>query len=302
LKIELAPALVQSGSMGRSTLILAFACSAILSGAASDQKDVEYARWGGKPVLLDLHVPDGAGLFPAAILVHGGGFDEGSKSTNVRPLFEPLTNAGFAWFSIDYRMAPEFRFPQAIEDLNNAIRWVKANAAKYHVDVSKIVIIGESAGGFLVNYAGTHETPDTNVAAVVDIYGPVDYAKLALLRRDHPERFNMTSINRHMSNGGSIRFFGADELDDAGVAKLRAISPIFAIHKGMPPFLCIHGTKDDQVAFEQSNEMCDAMHKVGAGCELIVVEGGGHGMGGWRAPEMQHWKPEMIAWLKKTLK
>jgi len=286
--------------MRRSVLILALACAATLF--AADQKDVEYARPAGKPVLLDLHVPDGPGPFPAAILVHGGGFDEGSKSTNCRPLFEPLADAGFAWFSIDYRMAPEFRFPQAIEDLSSAIRWVKANAAKYHVDVSKIAIIGESAGGFLVNYAGTHETPDTKVAVVVDIYGPVDYAKLALLRRDHPERFNMASINRHMSNGGSIRFFGADQLDEAGLAKLRAISPIFAVHKGMPPFLCIHGTKDDQVAYEQSTEMCEAMHKVGARCEVIVVEGGGHGMGGWRASEMQHWKSEMIAWLEKTLK
>jgi acetyl esterase/lipase len=286
--------------MHRTFFTVAIACAATLF--AADRKDVEYARPGGQPALLDLHVPDGPGPFPAAILVHGGGFDEGSKSTNVRPLFEPLASAGFAWFSIDYRMAPAFRFPQAIEDLNSAIRWVKSNAAAYHVDVSKIAIVGESAGGFLVNYAGTHETPDTRVAAVVDIYGPVDYAKLALLRRDHPERFNMTSINRHMSNGGSIRFFGADQLDDAGLAKLRAISPIFAVHKGMPPFLCIHGTKDDQVAFEQSTEMCDAMHKVGVRCELIVVEGGGHGMGGWRAPEMQHWKPEMIAWLEKTMK
>jgi alpha-L-fucosidase 2 len=288
--------------MLRSILIPVFACTAILSAAPSDQKDVEYGRPAGKLLLLDLHVPDGPGPFPAAILVHGGGFDEGSKSTNVRPLFDPLTNAGFAWFSIDYRMAPEFRFPQASEDMNTAIRWVKTNAAKYHVDVAKIVIIGESAGGFLVNYAAAHETPETRVAAVVDIYGAVDYVKLALLRRDHPERFNMTSINRHMSTGGGIRFFGAEQLDETGLGKLRAISPIEAVHKGMAPFLCIHGTKDDQVAYEQSTEMCDAMHKAGARCELITIEGGGHGMGGWRAPEMQHWKPEMIAWLKKTLK
>src|SRR5712692_2798999 len=226
--------------MRRCVTVLAIACAASLWGAPLDQKDVEYARPGGRPVLLELHVPDGPGPFPAAILVHGGGFDEGSKSTNVRPLFDALANAGFAWFSIDYRMAPEFRFPQAMEDMNSAIRWVKSNAAKYRVDVSKIAIIGESAGGFLVNYAGTHETPDTRVAAVVDIYGPVDYAKLALLRRDHPERFNMASINRHMSKGGSIRFFGADQLDEPGLAKLRAISPIGAVHKGMPPFLCIH--------------------------------------------------------------
>jgi acetyl esterase len=286
----------------RTPLLILSICAATMASAAVDRKDIEYARPGGKAVLLDLHVPDGEGPFPAAILVHGGGFDEGSKSTNVRPLFDVLANAGFAWFSIDYRMAPEFRFPQAIEDLDSAIRWVKANAATYHVDVSRIAIIGESAGGFLVNYAGTHETAETKVRAVVDFYGPVDYGKLAELRRDHPERFNMTSINRHASNGGGIRFFGAEQLDAVGLEKLHAISPIFAVHQGMAPFLCIHGTKDDQVAYEQSPAMCEAMHKVGAGCELISIEGGGHGMGGWRAPEMQHWKPEMIAWLRKTLK
>lgn len=281
---------------------VAFAYAGILSAAPLDRNDVEYGRPDGKPILLDLHVPDGAGPFPAAILVHGGGFDGGSKSTNVRPLFEPLADAGFAWFSIDYRMAPEFRFPQAIADLETAIRWVKANATAYHVDASKICIIGESAGGFLVNYAGTHEQADTKVQAVVDFYGPVDYASLALLRRDHPERFNMASINRHLANGGSSRFFGAEQLDEAGLSKLRAISPLFAVHKGMPPFLCIHGTKDDQVVYDQSPAMCAAMHKVGAACELITIQDGGHGMSGWRDSSMQHWKPEMIAWLKKTLK
>lgn len=283
------------------SLLLPLILGANLAGGSLDQKDVEYGRPGGVPILLDLHVPDGAGPFPAAILVHGGGFDEGSKSTNVRPLFDLLANAGFAWFSIDYRLAPKFRFPQAIEDVNSAIRWVKANAPTYHLDVSKIALIGESAGGFLVNYAGTHETPETRVAAIVDFYGPTDYGKLAQLRRDHPERFNMTSINRHAVNGGGIHFFGAEQLDQGGLAKLRTISPILAVHKGMAPFLCIHGTKDDQVTFEQSTEMCEAMHKVGAGCDLITIEGGGHGMGSWRAPEMQHWKPQMIAWLKKTL-
>jgi alpha-L-fucosidase 2 len=288
--------------MLKSILTLAIAGAATLAAAALDQKDVEYARPDGKPILLDLHIPDGPGPFPAAILIHGGGFDEGSKSTNVRPLFDVLANAGYAWFSIDYRMAPEFRFPQAIEDVNSAIKWVKSNAAKYHVDSTKIALIGESAGGFLVNYAGTHETPETRVRAVVDLYGPVDYGKLAEERRDHPERFNMTSINRHASNGGGIHFFGAEQLDAAGLARLQTISPIFGVHKGMPPFLCIHGTKDDQVSYDQSPAMCKAMKAKGASCELIAIEGGGHGMSGWRAPEMQHWKPEMLAWLKKTMK
>jgi acetyl esterase len=290
--------------MSRSVVVVAIACAATLAAAPLDRldkNDIEYARPGGKPLLLDLHVPEGPGPFPAAILVHGGGFDEGSRSTNVRPLFDVLSGAGFAWFTIDYRLAPEFHFPQASEDVRTAIQWLKANAAAYRVDVSKIALIGESAGGFLVNYAGTHETPETKVAAVVDFYGPVDYGKLAELRRDHPERFNMATINRHAANGGGIHFFGAEQLDPSGLAKLRALAPIAAVHQEMAPFLCIHGSRDDQVAYEQSPAMCDAMHKVGAACELITIEGGGHGMAGWRAPEMQHWKPEMVAWLKKVL-
>ena len=269
--------------------------------AAVDQKGVEFAHPGAHPLLLDLHIPDGAGPFPAAILIHGGGFDGGSRGTNVAPLFEPLTGAGFAWFTIDYRLAPEAHFPEAIADVNSAIRWVKAHAAEYRLDGRKIAIVGESAGGYLVNYAGTHETPETSVAAVVDFYGPIEYGKLALERRDHPEKFNMDTIKRHAANGGGIYFFGVDRLDAAGLAKLHEMSPIAGVHEGMPPFLCIHGTKDDQVSYEQSTAMCDTMHKVGAACELITIEGGGHGMGGWRAPEMQHWKAEMIAWLRKTL-
>ena len=73
----------------------------------------------------------------------------------------------------------------------------------------------------------------------------------------------MTTINKHAANGGGIHFFGADELDDKGIAKLKAISPIAAVHAGMPPFLIVHGTKDDQVAYGQSPEFCDAIRKVG---------------------------------------
>jgi alpha-L-fucosidase 2 len=278
------------------------ALSVSVAATALDQKGVEYAHPNGHPLLLDLHIPAGSGPFPTAIVVHGGGFDQGNRETYVTPVLQVLTDAGFAWFSIDYRLAPAAHFAEASADVDSAIRWVKAHSADYHVNSAKIALVGESAGGLLVNYAGTHETPPTRVAAVVDFYGPVDYGELATLRREHPERFNMTSINAHAAHGGGIHFFGVDQLNSEGLAKLHSISPLAGVHAGMPPFLCIHGTKDDQVAYEQSTELCDAMHKVGASCQIITIAGGGHGMGGWRAPEMQHWKAEMVDWLRKTLK
>jgi acetyl esterase len=288
--------------MIRPLLLFLVAVMAALPALPLDKKDVEYANRGGKPLLLDLHVPDGPGPFPAAILIHGGGFDGGSKSTNVRPLFEPLSNARFAWFSLDYRLAPEAEFPQVLQDIDDGIAWVKANASSYHIDLSRIVIIGESAGGFLVNYIGTYQAKTVPVAAVVDFYGPSDYGRLAQLRHDHPERFDMATINRHAANGGGIHFFGVPELDQAGLAKLYTLAPIAAVHKGMPPFLCIHGTKDDQVTYDQSTAFCDGIRSAGSECALITIEGGGHGMSHWRDPQMQHWKPEMIAWLQKTLR
>jgi alpha-L-fucosidase 2 len=283
----------------RKLLLILAVCA--WTASALDRQGVEFARPGGKPLLLDLHVPDGDGPFAAAILVHGGGFDEGSRATNCKPLFQPLADAGFAWFSVDYRMAPEFRFPEARADIDTAIVWLKAHAKEYHVDPNRIALIGESAGGLLVNYAGTHYTPQTRVRAVVDLYGPVDYEVLSIERRDHPERFNMTSIQRHFKNGGSMRFFGAEDTSPESLAKLRAVAPIHGVHKGMPPFLAIHGTKDDQVPFAQSTTFCDAIKKVGSQCELIPIEGGGHGMG-WKDPSMQHWRGEMIDWLKKVLR
>ncbi|HEX4750512.1 MAG TPA: alpha/beta hydrolase [Bryobacteraceae bacterium] len=277
--------------------VLAFAAPA----TALDQKDIEYANKDGKRLLLDLHIPDGSGPFPAAILVHGGGFDQGSKSTNVRPLFAPLADAGFAWFSVDYRLAPEAKLPMAVDDVDDAIRWVKAHAHEYHVNSSKLALIGESAGGYLVNYIGTRQAMRTRVAAVVDFYGPSEYGKLSLMRREHPEQFDMANINGHAAHGGGIHFFGVDSLNESGLATLHRESPIAAVHKDEPPFLIIAGNKDDQVAYSQSTEFCDAIKSAGAHCDLITIEEGGHGMSRWKAPAQQHWKAEMIAWLKTTL-
>lgn len=263
---------------------------------AMEENDVEFARPGGFSLTLDVKTPNGNGPVPVVIIVHGGGFSRGNKRTYVTPLFELLSNAGFAWFTINYRMAPDYQFPAAVEDVESAVRWVRANAAKYRVDARRIALAGESAGGYLVAYAGASSKGDARVAAVVDFYGPNDLVLQTEARRAE-------APDPAKSGPGLLEFMGFKTWRDAGlVEKLRAVSPTTLVSKNMPPFLFIHGNADEQVPYEQSPKMCELMRKAGAKCELVTVEGGRHGMLSWeKNPAMAHWKPEMMRWLKQTL-
>ncbi|MBL8829350.1 MAG: alpha/beta hydrolase, partial [Planctomycetaceae bacterium] len=138
--------------------------------------DIEFARIGDVSLTLDAFVPPGKGPFPTCILVHGGGFVRGDKQSYIKPLFAPLSQAGFAWFTINYRLAPQHRWPACADDVATAIRWVKHHAKEYQVDTRRIALIGESAGGHLVSWAGVHGRGDTSVAAVVPFYAPHDLA------------------------------------------------------------------------------------------------------------------------------
>lgn len=145
-----------------------------LAARAELKSDIEFAKPGGVSLTLDAFVPDGERPFPTCILVHGGGFTGGDKTSFIKPLFEPLSKAGFAWFTINYRLAPAHRFPACIEDAESAIRWVKAHAREYKVDPTRIAIIGESAGGHIVSLVGARAKGGTGVAAVVPFYAPHD--------------------------------------------------------------------------------------------------------------------------------
>jgi alpha-L-fucosidase 2 len=251
--------------------------------------DVTFTKVGDQTLTLDAYVPEGDGPFPAAIVVHGGGFTKGDKQTYVKPLFDPLTEASFAWFTINYRLAPKFMYPAAVEDVEAAIRYVKSHAAQYKVDPKRIALIGESAGGHLVSMVGARNKPATSVNAVVSFYGPHDLERRAVEQKQ---------ISESMRD-----FLGiAQELNPKTIKALHDASPIVYVAAGMPPYLLIHGTKDSQVPYDQSPKMCEKMIAAGNACEVFTVEDGGHGMGGWEnSPDRQKYKAKMIEWLKANL-
>jgi alpha-L-fucosidase 2 len=256
---------------------------------AAELKDVVYAEVNGVRLMLDAHVPDSTGRFPTVILVHGGGWVAGDKQEYINYLFKPLTEAGFAWFSINYRLAPQYKFPAATDDVEQAIRYVKANAAKYKVDPRRIALIGESAGGHLVSYVGARSRDQSRVAAVISMYGIHDFITACQEWKPVP-----TEV---------LQLFGINAIDATTAPVLIKASPVVYITRDSPPFLLMHGSKDEDVPYEQSVEMCDKMKQAGARCDLITIDGAPHGMDHWEPhPEFLWYKKALVDWLQKTLK
>lgn len=264
--------------------LLAVWTSPVLAGLTSD---IEFAKPSGVSLTLDAFVPEGDGPFPCAILVHGGGWTKGDKNTFITPLFKPLSESRFTWFSINYRLAPEHKYPACLEDVEAAIRWVRAHAKEYKVDPKRIALIGESAGGHLVSMAGIRSGGDTAVKVVVPFYGPHHLEK-------HAE--SKGKVPPHLMALLGI----SDELNEANRKALREASPFYALKKGLPPYLLLHGDKDETVAYAQSVDFQARTKELGNECDLITVPGGVHGITAWEKMNSTY-AVELIGWLYKTM-
>jgi alpha-L-fucosidase 2 len=248
--------------------------------------DIEFARVGDVSLTLDAFIPEGKGPFSACVLVHGGGFVRGDKQSYIKPLFEPLGKAGFAWFTINYRLAPGHRWPACAEDVATAVRWIKAHAKEYQIDPGRIALIGESAGGHLVSWHGAQAHGESAVKAVVSFYAPHDLEFQVRRRQQLGE--SMTAL------------LGLSELNGEAWQALSAVSPANRVHAGMVPYLLIHGDADAQVPYEQSQQFQARMQAAGNLCDLLKIPGGAHGMGAWTKLGSDYLQ-QMLGWLRNTL-
>lgn len=251
-------------------------------------RGLEYAQSAGGSLRFDAYLPASPAPTPAAIIVHGGGWVRGDRRTNVEPLFQPLADAGFAWFSISYSLATNpLEFGSAVSDVEAAVRFIRSRAADYHIDPERIALVGESAGGQLAAMAALGS--ELGVKAVVAIYAPTDLVALARSSPLIPD-----AIRKQLT--GTV-------WADLILARLGQLSPMQAIRPDMPPFLLIHGDADPLVPIDQSRAMCEGMSVIGATCRLFVVPGGGHGIRAWESTPAQAepYKREMVEWLREHL-
>jgi acetyl esterase/lipase len=219
---------------------------------------------------MDLYVPKGEGeARPLIVCVHGGGWAGGDKA-RYRWMGEAFARKGFVAASITYRFAPKHRAPAQMEDVQRAVRWLRANAGELKVDPERFGAIGGSAGGHLASWLALADPLDaTNpisakVQCAVDCYGPVDLEAM------------MTSASAPIVEA----FLG---LPLAGNEEAyRRASPRHLVKKDPPPFLVVHGTADvgtkrGQVPLEQSTAFVEALKAAGGEATLLKLEDGPHG-------------------------
>jgi acetyl esterase/lipase len=246
------------------------------------ERDIVFSAPGGAALHLDLYFPKHEGETPAplAVYLHGGGWRGGSRTvgTWLKDVTAELVARGYVVAAVDYRLVPDVKWPAFIHDVKAAVRFLRANAGKYHIDPDRIGVWGTSAGGHLAALLGTSDASDrlegdggnpeasSRVQAVVDLFGPTD----------------LTRMNRREQL--AERAFG-------GVDKLKEASPVEYVTRDDPPFLIIQGDSDKTVPAEQSEILYQRLVAAGAPAKLVIVKKGGHGLTG---AEITPTKPELV--------
>jgi acetyl esterase/lipase len=254
----------------RSTTLAVLGLWTVVHAGCADtveESDISYDDRYGAATTMDVYHPPGDALRPAVLLIHGGGWHTGFTRSAFDSTSARLAGAGYVAFNIDYRLVPDGgQFPHAPADCLCALSYIRANAARWHVDPARIAAFGYSAGGHLASLIGVAADDPTIApdcasgptgapAAVVSGAGPEDMRAL-------PQVSVVTDFL-----GGTPEQV-PDVYTDA--------SPIDHVAPGAPPFLFVQGTHDWFVDASNSERMRAALDAVGDETRLFEIPGGGH--------------------------
>jgi len=239
---------------------------------------------------LDVYKSSGSEPKPTLIYIHGGGWKGEFTKEQFSLWFEPFLFLGWHVINVEYRPSSVSLAPAAVEDCLCALRWTIRNAARFHFDTSRIVVMGHSAGGQLALTTGMVpesagldvECPGDEplkVAAIVDWFGVTDVASLV-------EGPNADPAAKH--------WLGS--LPNQKERALR-VSPLTYVRSELPPILIIHGDKDPKVPYTQALRLHASLTKAGVPNQLVTIPGGGHGGFGKRQTERAY--AEVFDFLRK---
>lgn len=212
----------------------------------------------------DVYQPEGPGPFPAVLLVHGGGWARGEPADMVA-IAESLAGAGFVVMNAAYRFAPEHHFPAQLHDLQQALRWLRAEAPRFDVDPDRIAGFGYSAGAHLVALLGLAATDETLDAP----HGGADTRLQAVVAGGTP-----TDLRKF--EGGQLvpQFLGGNQQQVPEAYRLA--SPVVHVTGEAPPFFLYHGGSDMLVSIDHAEDFAAALESAGVHVELYRMRLRGH--------------------------
>jgi len=281
-------------------LFVATIASLQASGAQDlAKKTYTYKTIGSLPIRADVYrAPDDV-IRPAILYIHGGALIMGSRSWLNPIQRQKYLDAGYAIISIDYRLAPQTKLNQIIEDLDDAYRWVRVDGPKlFRIDPKRIAVVGHSAGGYLALLAGVRLKP--RPAAVVSFYGYGDiagewysrpapfYNRQPAVTKDEAYQVVGTDVTTEDQAASRERFYlytrqqglwphevvGHDPDRERELFDL--LCPLRNVTRDYPPTMLLHGDKDTDVPFEQSVLMAKELERHGVPHEFIAMPGKGH--------------------------
>ncbi len=265
--------------------------------------DISYAN-ASKNQKLNVYLPnEGKGPFPVILAVHGGGWMLGDRADmGITPMLEGLKH-GYGVVSVGYRLSGEATFPAQIQDVKEAVRWIRAHAKEYNLNSSRVAAWGGSAGGHLVALLGTSVTsldasetvPSAKVQAIVAWYPPIEFNEM-------DSQVKASGIGKpHHSEPDSpaSRLLGKPVQNALDLCRLA--NPETYISADAPPFLIQHGDKDLTVPIQQSINFAERLARV-VGKDKVtfdIIPNAGHGDPAFRRPENLL---RIFAFLDKVLK
>jgi acetyl esterase/lipase len=244
-------------------MLLSIALAVLGCGAPEARTDVSYDERFGESTTMDVYLPDDDGAaHPAILLVHGGSWQFGSKRA-YDGVAKRFARSGYVAATINYRLAEEGRYPNAIRDCMCALSYLRANATAYHLDPRRVGAMGYSAGGHLValmGVAGAEHTADCP-------NGPTTPPNAVIAGAANPDfRGKDRDVVRD--------FLGGTESERPDV--YRDASPLTHVGPNKPPFLFVLGGADVANQQEKNIEMRDALRAHGNVADVLLVDGGGH--------------------------
>jgi acetyl esterase/lipase len=247
--------------------------------------DIEMGKGGGKILHAEVVQPKAADkrLGRAVIYVHGGGWMAGTNKYDISRVYF-LAQHGYLVTSIEYRLSLEAKWPAQIEDCKLAVRWLRANAARYQISPDRIGVYGHSAGGHLTACMGTmddlkfegtggFEGVSSRVQAVVDTAGPVDFRE----GNFYAGSTYIPDTQIPKDDGMLLTLLGKSFA--AAPELWKEASPITHIHSGIPPFFIAHGEMDPIVSPVQAQNFAADLRKAGVPTELTLIQNANHGLG-----------------------